>query len=92
MEGIAKLGRQKYLLLFHTCQHFSYKIQSYLNGRDDHVDSDLALSDLLERRHHVSDVVQVFDWSVETLGEVVDEVKDGLHLCAVLEVTCLAVL
>ena len=64
----------------------------YLNRRDDHVDPDFALPDLLERRHDVADVVQVFDWSVETLGEVVDEVEDGLHLGAVFEVTSLAVL
>ena len=67
-------------------------MEPYLNRRDDHVDPDLALSDLLERRHNVTDVIQVFDWSVETLGEVIDEVKDGLHLCAVFEVACLAVL
>ena len=67
-------------------------MEPYLNGRDDHVDPDLALPDLLERRHDIADVVQVFDWSVETLGEVVDEIKDGLHFCAILEVACLAVL
>ena len=71
---------------FEQCCKFSY-----LNGINSHINLYLVLADILQRCHGVSDIIQVFDWSAEFLVDVVNEVKDTLHLGVVLVVTCLAV-
>lgn len=41
--------------------------------------------------HGVANIVEIFDWSLQALVQILDEVEDILHLMLVLEVTVLAV-
>ena len=58
-----------------TCRYRT----TYLDGRDLHVNPDLILPDLAQRLHGVADVVEIFDWSLQALIDVIDEVRS--YLC-----------
>lgn len=72
--------------------HQKEHMTTHLNGSNAHVDADLILTYLLERRHGKSDVIQIFDWSRQPLVQVFDEPEDILHLSAILVHTSFAVM
>ena len=62
-------------------------MNTYLNGRNAHVNANLVLSHFFEGGHSEANVVEVFDWSSESLRQVGNEVKYLLHLRSILLVT-----